>query len=326
MKSTRFLLATACAATLSLGQAFAGGEGWSSDFAASQKKAADEDKVILVDFTGSDWCSWCIKLNEEVFDHDAFKNGVKDKFVLVELDYPRDKSKLSEETQKQNEELQKKFSVSGFPTILLLDSEGKPFARTGYQAGGPEKYLTHLDELVAVKTTRDEAFASAAKLEGVAKAEAIVSALKAMELEDELVATFYAELAEQIKAADPKDETGYIANLESKQKYADFENELNGFARTQDHEGALALVNKTLEAGTFEGEQQQQITFIKGMIYAQSGKMDEAVAALDEAKAVDPDSKFGKRIDQIKANMLKQQADAAAKEAPAADDTKKEGE
>ena len=124
-----------------LGTAFAGGEGWSSDFEAAKKQAAESKKDLLIDFTGSDWCGWCIKLNDEVFKHDAFKAGVKDSFVLVELDFPKDKSKLSEETQKQNKELGEKYAVQGYPTILLCDADGRPYAATGYQKGGPEKYV-----------------------------------------------------------------------------------------------------------------------------------------------------------------------------------------
>ena len=119
------------------GFAVAGGEGWSSDFAASMKLAADSKEDLLVDFTGSDWCGWCIKLNKEVFSLEPFKAGVKGKFVLVEVDFPKDKSILSEDTIRQNKELGGKYEVEGYPTILLCDAGGKPYAKTGYQPGGP---------------------------------------------------------------------------------------------------------------------------------------------------------------------------------------------
>ena len=77
MKTTH-LFAAVCAATLGLGTALAGGEGWTSNFDEASKQAAGEKKDLLIDFTGSDWCGWCIKLNEEVFQHDAFKDGVTD--------------------------------------------------------------------------------------------------------------------------------------------------------------------------------------------------------------------------------------------------------
>lgn len=311
---TKHLLAAACAASLGFTSAFAGGEGWTHDFAAAKKQAAAEKKDLLIDFTGSDWCGWCIKLNEEVFSHDPFKTGVKDKFVLVELDYPRDKSKLSKETQAQNDELQGKYAVQGFPTILLCDADGKPFAKTGYQPGGPEKYVAHLDELRAKKDVRDKSFAEAAKAEGPAKAKALIAALDAMELEDAAVASFYPDVVDQIKAADPKDETGYAKKLAAKAKFAEFEGGLQAFAAKQDMEGALAYVEKALAEGSFEGENKQQVLLIKLSILATTGKFDEALKLVDEAKAAAPESEMAGQMDAIKGRIEQAKAQAGAKE------------
>ena len=295
-----------CAALVALncsGFAFAGGEGWSSDFAASKKEAAESKKDLLIDFTGSDWCGWCIKLNKEVFSQDPFKAGVKDKFVLVELDYPQDKSKLSAETIKQNEELSKAYSVQGFPTILLTDADGKPFAATGYEAGGPEAYVKHLDELRAKKVARDEAFAAAAKTSGVEKAKALVAALEAMGLESSMISNFYGHVAEQIKAADPKDETGFAKATAAKARLATFQSELQACAQKGDHDGALALVDKTLKEGGFSTEDTQQIMITRTMIFNQQKKFDEALKALDEAKAFAPDSEMAAGMDAMKARI-----------------------
>ena len=109
---------------------------------------------------------------------------MKDKFVFVELNYPKDKSELSAETINQNEDLKKKYPVQGFPTILLANADGKPFATTGYQAGGHEAYVKHLDELRAKKVALDESFAAAAKSSGVDKAKGLMAALAAMGLEN----------------------------------------------------------------------------------------------------------------------------------------------
>ncbi|QTN34210.1 thioredoxin family protein [Akkermansiaceae bacterium] len=283
--------------------AHAGGEGWSSDFAASAKLAAAENKVMLVDFTGSDWCGWCIKLDKEVFSHDEFKNGVKDGFVLVELDYPRDKSKLSPETIAQNEELKGKYAIRGYPTILLMDGEGRPFAKTGYQAGGPEKYVTHLNELTERKKLRDEAFASAEKLEGVEKAKALVAALKAIGLDEAMLGAFYGEQIEAIKKADPKDESGFAKGIALKAKMADFEKELNALASQQKFEEAQELVAKNIASGDFEGPMLQQLVFVEGMIHAQLGDLDKALVSLDKADAVVPGSPMAKRIAAIKAKI-----------------------
>ena len=321
MKATH-LFAAAFAASLGFTSAFAGGEGWTHDFAAAKKQAADEKKDLLMDFTGSDWCGWCIKLNDEVFKHEPFKTGVKDKFVLVELDYPQDKSKLSEDTIKQNEELQEKYAIQGFPTLLLCDASGKPFARTGYQEGGPEKYVTHLDELRAKKDVRDKALAEAGKAEGPAKAKALVSALDAMELEDAVVANFYPEVIDQIKAADPKDETGFAKKIEEKQKFAKWESELQGFAQKQDMEGALAFVEKS--AADFTGESKQKVLATKAGILAQSQKFDESLKALAEAKAAAPDREIAPQLDAFKERIEEMKAGAEEEKADATGEKKEE--
>ena len=197
MKKT-ILASLLLALTVSLSTA--AGDEWMTDFEAAKQKAAAENKDLLVNFTGSDWCSWCIKLVDEVFKHDAFKKCVADNFVLVELDFPQDKSKLDESTQTQNEMLQEKYSIQGFPTILLLDDQGRPYAQTGYQAGGPEKYLAHLDKLLAIKTKRDEALMAAEKLEGPVKAKSLVEALKLLP-EGQL--NHYSKITQQIEELDP---------------------------------------------------------------------------------------------------------------------------
>lgn len=120
---------------------------WETDFELAKQRAKDENKAILVDFTGSDWCGWCIKLKKEVFDQAAFQEYAKTNLIMVELDYPR-KKVLPEKEKKQNEELAKKFEIEGYPTILLLNSKGREVARTGYQEGGPEKYIEHVKGLL----------------------------------------------------------------------------------------------------------------------------------------------------------------------------------
>jgi len=120
-------------------------EGWLDDYEAALKKAAAENKHIIVDFSGSDWCGWCMRLDKEVFSTEAFRKGAADKYVLLMIDSPRDQSLLTPEAAKQNPELIQKFGVRGFPTVIVLDPTGKPVFRTGYKAGGPEKYLNMLD-------------------------------------------------------------------------------------------------------------------------------------------------------------------------------------
>ena len=286
----------------------AAGDEWMTDFEAAKQKAAAENKDLLVDFTGSDWCGWCIKLVDEVFKHDAFKQGAADNFVLVELDFPQDKSKLDEATQKQNEMLQKKYSIQGFPTILLLDDQGRPYAQTGYQAGGPEKYLTHLDGLLAVKTKRDEALKAAEKLEGPAKAKSLVEALKLLP-EGQL--SHYSEIIQQIAILDPKDESGFVAEQKLKEAADTLGKKYMTALRAGKNDEAIAMVDEFIADFQITGEKKQSMLGMKMNPLLAGRKFDEAAKLLDEIVVIAPESQVGKFANDFKPKLEKMKLDAA---------------
>jgi protein disulfide-isomerase len=117
---------------------------WQTDFAAASKQAAQEHKYILLDFTGSDWCPWCIKMDKEVFDQSQFSDFAVKNLILVKVDFPR-KTAQSPAEKSQNEELAKKYAIEGFPTYILLDSSGKEVRRqVGYLQGGATAFIDWL--------------------------------------------------------------------------------------------------------------------------------------------------------------------------------------
>jgi protein disulfide-isomerase len=119
---------------------------WSTDFKKAQEQAKTDKKLILVDFTGSDWCGWCIRLNKEVFSQPEFKDYATKNLVLVEVDFPRAKPQSSTVVH-QNEELAERFGIQGFPTIIVLDGEGKKVGELGYMPGGPSAFIEQLERL-----------------------------------------------------------------------------------------------------------------------------------------------------------------------------------
>ena len=126
---------------------------WYTDLDEAKAVAVKENKPLLVDFTGSDWCGYCIKLHAEVFDKPEFEAFAKN-YVLVELDFPSKKPQPAEEKAK-NKATQTKFGVSGFPTVLLIDAKsGEAYGRqSGYGPGtGPKAYI---EKLSAFKNTAE---------------------------------------------------------------------------------------------------------------------------------------------------------------------------
>jgi thioredoxin-related protein len=281
---------------ITAGPLLAAGGGWTSDFEAARKQAAAEHKDLLIDFTGSDWCTWCIKLRKEVFEVDPFEVGVKDKFVLVELDYPKDPSRVTEAVAAQNAELLKRYPIKGYPTVLLCDAEGKPFASAGYQPGGPEKYLPLLDELLAKKTARDKALEAAEQKKGPEKARTLIAALDGLGLENAMLLANYGEIASAIKDADPKDETGYAGKETSEKKFGEFMTKLGERRKEGDLDGAMKVVEATLAEGALKGEYRQQVYGHQAGTLASAGKKDEAIAVLQKAVAESPDGPRTKEL------------------------------
>jgi thiol-disulfide isomerase/thioredoxin len=118
---------------------------WGADLPAALNRARSENKMVLLDFTGSDWCGWCIKFDHDVLSTDKFTGYAKSKLVLVKLDFPRHKEQDAALKQ-ANEQLSKRFGVDGFPTLVLLNSAGRELGRqVGYLKGGPDAFIAELD-------------------------------------------------------------------------------------------------------------------------------------------------------------------------------------
>src|SRR5713101_3348515 len=117
---------------------------WLTDVPKAVEKAKSENKLVMLDFTGSDWCGWCIKLHKEVFSTAEFAKYAKENLVLVEVDFPRRKQ-LSAELKKANEALQEKYKIEGFPTIVVLNREGNKVGELGYM-NSPKAFIGELEK------------------------------------------------------------------------------------------------------------------------------------------------------------------------------------
>ncbi|WP_291285839.1 thioredoxin family protein [Flavobacterium sp.] len=130
---------------------------WYTDVKEAITISNKEKKPLLMFFTGSDWCGWCIRLQNEVLKTAEFKKWATENVVLVELDYPR-RTPQTPELKNQNNELQQAFGIQGFPTIYFTSAESKDgkvnfkgLGQTGYVAGGPTAWLTVAEGIVHPK-------------------------------------------------------------------------------------------------------------------------------------------------------------------------------
>ena len=118
---------------------------WTTDYKAALAQAKDQNKLVLLDFTGSDWCGYCKLLDKEVFTASSFKDFISKTFVPVTVDFPHGK-KLPDALTQQNDQLQQQFKIEGFPTLIVVNGNGKELGRmTGYNPGsGPQAVIEEL--------------------------------------------------------------------------------------------------------------------------------------------------------------------------------------
>jgi len=126
--------------------------GWATDYKKAQEEAKTNHRLVFLNFTGSDWCGYCIQLDRAILSKPEFKDYAGKNLVLVEIDFPsrngaRWKAQ-SLELKKQNMELAEKYQIEGFPTLVVLDGEGKTLWKyEGYYAGGLAAFLAELDRV-----------------------------------------------------------------------------------------------------------------------------------------------------------------------------------
>lgn len=130
---------------------------WETNVSKALEVSNKTKKPLMLFFTGSDWCGWCIRLQKEVLKTPEFAVWAKENVVLVELDYPT-RIVQTAEIKKQNEELQQIFGIQGFPTIILVNGTTKDgkvnfegLGSTGYVAGGPTAWLAVANEFLRKK-------------------------------------------------------------------------------------------------------------------------------------------------------------------------------
>jgi thioredoxin-related protein len=281
---------------------------WQTDFEAAKTQAKAEKKMLLVDFTGSDWCGFCIKLKDEVFSKDAFKNDVSKQFVLVELDFPHEK-KLPDELKAQNEKLGKEYKVNGYPTICLMDAEGQVIAKfVGYGPGSSAKYLANL---IDVPKVWESVLKMKSELDGA-------QGLDRAKLLDQLVEAYEKKLnnpidelqtwGKEIIALDTDNKAGLKNKYECRSIVAEAE-KLGAARKFAD---AVAALEKALALEGLACEQKQEVLFKQGMY--QFNAKDFAAALETMKKAAETESE-GDLAPQIKSRvaMLTMIVDGQAK-------------
>lgn len=119
---------------------------WTTDYSAALRQAKAEKKKVFLFFTGSDWCGWCMKFDKEILSTSDFKTYAGSSLLLVKLDFPRS-TPQSAQLKAANQKLAQQYGIQGFPTVIVLNSEGKNVGELGYMEGGPKPFIGALKKL-----------------------------------------------------------------------------------------------------------------------------------------------------------------------------------
>ena len=184
---------------------------WGTDYDAALAQAEKQGKAVLVDFTGSDWCGYCMRLRAEVLDNPAFAAWAEAHFVLLEVDVPHN-PKFDQKLLEKNKALCAKYGIDGYPTVLVLDAKGRPLGGLfGYESDP-----LHVRSILEPGLQTAQLLKTAESLEGVAKLEALLTAWRL--LPEELHA-LNKELQAEIMAIDTHDKSGLKALADAERRF-----------------------------------------------------------------------------------------------------------
>lgn len=125
-------------------------QNWETNFEQAQQLAKQQNKALILVFSGSDWCAPCMRLENEIWKSEEFQNYAKEHYILYRADFPRKKQNQPDEQQmKANKQLAEKYNRSGFfPFVVVFDTNGKVVGETGYKKMSPKEYINHLNSFL----------------------------------------------------------------------------------------------------------------------------------------------------------------------------------
>ncbi|QDU33428.1 Disulfide bond reductase DsbH precursor [Poriferisphaera corsica] len=269
-------------------------------------QAKRENKDVVVKFTGSDWCPPCIALDKSILSQKEFQDAVTDDFILVKLDYPRQKSQ-SPEVKQRNAEAQQKYRIEGYPTLILFDQNGTPYGQTGYQPISPEKYAQHLYQLRESRLLRDRILDEAEKLQGTARAEKLDEAINVIGIDN--AALGMRDQIKEISELDANNEAGLkekYASILQNMKWEEAMQRVMMAAKSGDLDEALIQLQVVFnDDPPAEADKVQEMYMLKAQLLVAKGDNEAVIKAVEDAIEAAPNSQMAPQLRAALDNMKK---------------------
>ena len=276
---------------------------WTVNFDFAKKIAKEKDLNLLLLFTGSDWCVWCKKLNEEVFSQEEFQQEVVKMFVPVKFDFPSS-FKFPKEIADGYAAERDKYGVRGYPTVVLTDCEGNAFAVCGYQPGGAEGYITLLNNLVDGKKELDAKVAELKDGDAAAASELYNTLEEYSEkFKDPCVKEGLKKYYDICREKSPEISRALEREEKIKQRLAEIDEQYKigpGYdpseATPEKAQQAVADYEALINSFSLEGEKKQEILMKMAFAYITVQEDEKAQEYLDKAVEAAPESEIADMI------------------------------
>lgn len=277
-----------------------------TDFEAAATEARESGRDILIEFTGTGWCSFCKDMRERLFQLEAFREWMTADYVWLEVNHVINKwdlEALPPEAVEHRAELRRRYPAKVYPTLFLCDGEGRPYAlREGFVPdASTEEHFFKLAQLREKRALRDAALARAEEASGEARLEAIEEALNVVP--QACVARFYAPLLEELEKGRPQ--SPLVEAIAHKRNLAEQERGLFTGLKRRDFDSVLAGVDAILDEGGLQGEELQRFLLVRLRALVGLDKEEEAAALATEISAVNPRSVHAIRANRIIRSMRK---------------------
>jgi len=273
------------------GGRFARGDDWFEEFEPARAAAKEQNKDLLIDFGGSDWCAPCKWLKERILSKPKFIDLAREHFILVDID-DLQRGKMPDGRKERYQALQKEYGVETFPSVVLATPEGKPYAWATYMPSinEPEKYWSLLEPLRKRGVTFRKHLERAQGASGVEKAAALVDALSQIRA-DFATRHYPGEIAE-IRKLDPADRSGYLGFLKGRLEVEALQERLHAAKASasaiSESETERAELNAITEAvdgvidgGGLQGEALQEALLIQAVLQVRTHEPEKALQSLD---------------------------------------------
>lgn len=272
-------------------------------FDSALKMAKDKKLSIMMEFTGTDWCTACIHLKEKILESDEFEKAFGDKVVLTLVDFPRTpelKAKISKEESMRREALMTSYRVEGLPAVVVADENGFPYAIIQGSRGSAKEYVALISEAFKVRKKRDAAFFKAKRKSGMERAEALANGLKLL---PQACWDKYPEIVKEINQLDPENALGFkncidtsLTLVKQTAEFYKLTESMVGRLKPEQVMEDMAKINKVLERDDILPEIRQMLLRLKGDSYALLREVEKCYEAYEEAYNVAPETRIGKKL------------------------------